>query len=275
MPCSLAPAPDARGRQALHAPAAVTGTDLIDCGKNDKSNRSRSSFQTVSVAKILLVDDDQTLTKMVHDWLVFDHHQVEIASDGDDGLYRVLTYSYDIIILDINMPGKDGIQICSEYRSKGGQCPILMLTGRDKIENKEEGFNSGADDYLTKPFHMKELTVRIQALLRRSRTVAEKTYTWGDVKLDSSSFKVTKGDTEVKLLPKEFGLLEFLMSNPNRVFTPDAILDRLWASESDATSNAVITCISRIRTKLDDKGSKNSIIKTVHGVGYRFDPQPG
>ncbi len=226
------------------------------------------------MAKILLVDDDQTLTKMVHDWLVFDHHQVEVASDGDDGLYRVLTYSYDIIILDLNMPGKDGIQICSEYRAKGGQCPILMLTGRDKIENKEEGFNSGADDYLTKPFHMKELTVRIQALLRRARTVAEKSYTWGSIKLDSSSFRVTKGDTEIKLLPKEFGLLEFLMSNPNRVFTPDAILDRLWASESDATSNAVITCISRIRTKLDDKGTKNSIIKTVHGVGYRFDPQP-
>lgn len=184
----------------------------------------------------------------------------------------MLTYSYDIIVLDINMPGKDGIQICSDYRAKGGQSPILMLTGKDKIENKEEGFNVGADDYLTKPFHMKELTVRIQALLRRSRTVAEKTYTWGDVKLDSSSFKVTKGDTEVKLLPKEFGLLEFLMSNPNRVFTPDAILDRLWASESDATSNAVITCISRIRTKLDDKGTKNSIVKTVHGVGYRFDP---
>jgi DNA-binding response OmpR family regulator len=223
------------------------------------------------VAKILLVDDDQTLTKMVHDWLVFEHHQVETASDGDEGLYKVLTYSYDIIVLDINMPGKDGIQICQEYRSHGGQSPVLMLTGRNKIENKEEGFNVGADDYLTKPFHMKELTVRITALLRRARTVTEKIYSWGDVKVDGISFKVTKGGAEVKLLPKEFGLLEFLMANPNRVFTPDAILDRLWASESDATSNAVITCISRIRTKLDDKGTKNSIIKTVHGVGYRFD----
>lgn len=251
---------------------SFSGTAWKDCGKNDASSRFKILSKRFFVAKILLVDDDQALTKMVRDWLVFDHHQVEIASDGNDGLYKILTYAYDIIILDLNMPGKDGIEICSQYRAKGGQCPILMLTGRDKIEHKEEGFNSGADDYLTKPFHMKELTVRIQALLRRARTVAEKSYSWGDVKLDSTSFKVTKGDTEVKLLPKEFGLLEFLMSNPNRVFTPDAILDRLWASESDATSNAVITCISRIRTKLDDKGTKNSIIKTVHGVGYRFDP---
>src|ERR1700733_12817241 len=137
---------------------------------------------------------------MVHDWLVFEHHQVEIANDGDDGLYKVLTYSYDIIVLDINMPGKDGIQICQEYRSHGGQSPVLMLTGRNKIENKEEGFSVGADDYLTKPFHMKELTVRITALLRRARTVSEKTYSWGDVKLDSISFKVTKGGAEIKLL---------------------------------------------------------------------------
>lgn len=224
------------------------------------------------MAKILVVDDDQTLAKMVHDWLVFDHHQVELASDGDDGLHKVLTYSYDLIVLDLNMPGHDGIQICSEFRSRGGQTPVLMLTGRDKIENKEEGFGVGADDYLTKPFHMKELGVRVQALLRRSRMVSQKVFTWGDVVLDSTSFKVTKGGADVKLLPKEFALLEFMMANPNRVFTPGNILDRLWASESDSTSNAVITCVSRIRTKLDDKGTKSSIIKTVHGVGYRHDP---
>jgi len=224
------------------------------------------------MAKILLVDDDRALSKMVHDLLVFDHHQVEMASDGDDGLYKVLTYSYDLIVLDINMPGKSGIEICSVYRSKGGQAPVLMLTGQDKIEYKEAGFGAGVDDYLTKPFHLKELAMRVQALLKRSRTVNEKSYTWGSVILDSASFRVTKDGAEVKLVPKEFALLEFLMANPNRVFTPDAILNRLWASESDSTTNAVLTCISRIRTKLDEKDAKNSIIKTVHGAGYRFDP---
>lgn len=222
------------------------------------------------LAKILLIEDDPAVRKLVSDWLEFEHHVVEIAEDGAEGSYKSLTFQYDLLVIDIDLPKKNGFEICEEYRSSGGESAILMLTGRDRIENKEQGFSLGADDYLTKPFHIKELSARVKALLRRSRSVTQKEFTWRDVLIDPTSFSATKAGVEVKLLPKEFALLEFLMKNPNQVFTAEALLNRIWASESDTTTEAITTCVSRIRKKLDTSG-QTSIIRTVHGVGYKFE----
>ncbi len=224
------------------------------------------------MAKILIVEDDLGLSKMVRDWLVFEKHQVEEVADGNEALEKLRFYEYDLVILDWMLPGMSGVQILREFRNTRGSTPVLMLTGKDTIIDKETGLDAGADDYLTKPFHMKELSARTRALLRRPRDIVTDTIKVGDLLLDRGKHKILKNNVEVKLLPKEFALIDFLMRHPNQVFSVDALLNRVWESESDATADAVTTCVKRIRKKLDSEG-KPSIIRTVHGVGYRLDTQ--
>lgn len=224
------------------------------------------------MAKILIVEDDLGLSKMVRDWLVFEKHQVEEVADGTEALEKLRFYEYDLVILDWMLPGISGVQILREFRNTRGSTPVLMLTGKDTIIDKETGLDAGADDYLTKPFHMKELSARTRALLRRPRDIVTDTIKVGDLLLDRGKHKILKNNVEVKLLPKEFALIDFLMRHPNQVFSVDALLNRVWESESDATADAVTTCVKRIRKKLDSEG-KPSIIRTVHGVGYRLDTE--
>lgn len=224
------------------------------------------------MAKILIVEDDLGLSKMVRDWLVFEKHQVEEVADGNEAREKLRFYEYDLVILDWMLPGMSGVQILREFRNTRGSTPVLMLTGKDTIIDKETGLDAGADDYLTKPFHMKELSARTRALLRRPRDIVTDTIKVGDLLLDRGKHKILKNNVEVKLLPKEFALIDFLMRHPNQVFSVDALLNRVWESESDATADAVTTCVKRIRKKLDSEG-KPSIIRTVHGVGYRLDTQ--
>lgn len=221
------------------------------------------------MAKILLVEDDPALAKLVRNWLGLEHHIVESVDDGEEGLHRLKVGEYDLIILDWNLPKVTGVDILREFRNFGGSTPVLMLTGNDTISNKEEGFDAGADDYLTKPFHGKELTMRIKALLRRPHNLVGDTLKVGDLELERSQFTVTRNGNEVKLLPKEFALLEFFMRYPNKVFSAEALLERVWASESDTTVEAVTTCIKRLRKKLEADGG-SSPISTVHGVGYKL-----
>lgn len=222
------------------------------------------------MAKILVVEDDVALGKMVRDWLLMDHHNVEIISDGGEAREMLKVYDYDIIILDWELPHVSGIEILKDFRSRGGTTPILVLTGRSAIEDKETGFDSGADDYLTKPFHGKELTARLRALLRRPDNFVGDLLKFANLTLDHSNYKVMKDGEEIRLLPKEFALLEFLMRNPNRVFAPEALLNRVWVTESEATVDALTTCIKRLRKKIDVEG-KQSVIRTVHGVGYKLE----
>ncbi len=224
------------------------------------------------MAKILIVEDDLGLSKMIRDWLVFEKHQVEEVADGTEALERLRFYEFDLVILDWMLPGVSGVQILREFRNNRGSTPVLMLTGKDAIVDKETGLDAGADDYLTKPFHMKELSARTRALLRRPRDIVTDTIKVGDLVLDRGKHKILKNNVEVKLLPKEFALVDFFMRHPNQVFSVDALLNRVWESESDATADAVTTCIKRIRKKLDSEG-KPSIIRTVHGVGYRMDTE--
>jgi DNA-binding response OmpR family regulator len=145
-----------------------------------------------------------------------------------------------------------------------------MLTGKNAISEKEAGLDSGADDYLTKPFNMKELSARLRALLRRPAGVVENVLKVRDIEMDPARYLVTKAGTEIQLLPKEFSLLEFFMRHPNQVFSSDALIQRVWHSDSDATGDAIRTCLKRLRKKLGDNDEKEPIIQTVHGVGYRM-----
>jgi DNA-binding response OmpR family regulator len=222
------------------------------------------------MAKVLVIEDDLSLSRMIKDWLTIEHHNIETVADGKQGLEKLQYYQYDLVIMDWQLPGMEGVQILKEFRSSGGITPVLMLTGKNTIVDKEAGLDSGADDYLTKPFHMKELSARIRALLRRPTVMVGNILTAGKFSLDPTNHIVTRDGAELKLLPKEFALLEFLMRHPNQVFSADALLNRVWASESDATIDALTSCIKRLRKKIDADGETSSV-RTVHGVGYKLD----
>lgn len=234
--------------------------------------RFRATDRGCILAKILFVDDDAGLCKTIRGWLAMERHTTETANTGEEAMGFLKAYEYDLIVLDWQMPGMSGIEVLKEFRARGGNTPVIMLTGRSEIENKEEGLDSGADDYLTKPFHTRELSARIRALLRRPHGAVGEVFTWRDIQLDRESYLVTKGGQEIRLLPKEFDLLEFLMRNPGKVFTSEALLNRVWSSESESTVEALHTCVKRVRKKVDTKGDV-SIIRTVHGVGYSLESE--
>lgn len=224
------------------------------------------------MAKILIVEDDESLSRMVSEWLVGEHHTVEVSHDGADAMEKLQFYDFDLVILDLNLPSMGGINILKKYRSSGKETPVLILTGQDRIEDKEVGLDSGADDYLTKPFHMKELSARVRAILRRPSSYVGDKLTSGVLELTPGAHSVKINGKDVVLLPKEFSLLEFLMRHPDQVFSADALLNRVWESASDSSIDALTTCVKRLRKKIDTQGAP-SYIKTVHGVGYKFNPE--
>lgn len=222
------------------------------------------------MAKILIVEDDTALAGVVCDWLRKENHVVDHVADGKDGLDRMRFYEYELVVLDLNLPYIDGVEVCRSFRAAGGSARILMLTGRKSIKQKEEGLDAGADDYMTKPYHPRELSARIRALLRRPTEVAGKQLVVGDLVLDTASGKVTKCGSEITLVPKEFALLEFFMRHKGEVFSQDALLSRIWSSESDASTATVRYHVARLRAKIDDE-NRRSYINTAHRVGYRFE----
>jgi OmpR-family two-component system manganese-sensing response regulator len=225
------------------------------------------------MAKILIIEDDLMVAQMVLDWLEAQHHLGESVHTGDDGWDRLRFYSYDLVIVDWMLPGLSGVELCRKYRSAGGTIPILMLTGKNKIENKEEGFESGADDYLTKPFDIRELGVRVQALLRRPSEIVKPLAGLGQLVLDYKRYALVRDGETIKLLPKEFALLEFLLRHPGRFFTPEQILNHVWQSDSDTTVDSLRTCIKRLRQRIEREG-KPSLIQSSRGFGYKLE-MPG
>ncbi len=225
------------------------------------------------MAKILIVEDDKQLSALIVDWLIGEKHTPEPVYEGTEGLERLKFYKYDVVILDWELPGMSGPEICQQFREDGGRTPILMLTGKKEIEDKTTGLDAGSDDYLTKPFHMMELSARIRALLRRgSVDVSRTVLTAGHISLDPSSRKVLSNGEELTLQPKEYSLLEFLLRHPNQPFSAEAILDRVWPSESDASPDTVRLQIMRLRNKIDAEG-KESMVRTIHRVGYMLVPE--
>lgn len=222
------------------------------------------------MAKVLIVEDDEALSATIVEWLAYEHYNVESVNNGREALERLKCFEYDAVVLDWQLPELTGIEIIKQFRAGGGTTPILMLTGKQAISDKEVGFDAGADDYLTKPFHPKELAVRIRALMRRPGGFVGTTLKAGSLVLDSVNHRVEKEGREIQLQPMEFTLLEFFMRHPNQVFSTEALLHRVWDSETEASLDAIYTCIRRIRKKIDG-ASEPSIIKTVHGVGYKLE----
>lgn len=222
------------------------------------------------MAKILLVEDDLEVCEVVSDWLVGEHYTIDVVNSGTEAIERLRFDKYDVLIFDWQLPDLTGIEICKRFRSKGGTTPVLMLTGKSEITDKETGLDAGADDYLTKPFHPRELSARVRALLRRSGDLKQNTLICGEIELDPQGFRVTKNGQEVALLPKEFALLEFFLRHPNQVFSPEALLDRVWSAESEASPDTIRVHITKLRGKIDTEGQP-SIIKTLHRQGYKLE----
>jgi DNA-binding response OmpR family regulator len=225
------------------------------------------------VPKILVIEDDRDLAVTIVDALQGERHIVDAVHDGIEGLERLRLETFDVIILDWQLPRKSGIEILREARAEGLETPVIMLTGRGTIDNKEEGLGRGADDYLTKPFDIRELLARIRAQVRRSgrRNSVETTLQVRDLQLDPVKYKLTKGEKELHLMPKDFALLEFFMRHPDQVFSVPTILARVWSNDSEASPEGLRVAIRRIRKTIDSSDDPSeSIIENVARVGYRL-----
>lgn len=220
------------------------------------------------MAKILLVEDDQAVAEAIVDALEFESNVVEHVDCGLEASQRLKLYQYDLVVLDWDLPRKSGVEVCGEYRSGGGTLPILMLTGKSSVEDRVTGLDAGADDYLPKPFSMKELSARVRALLRRPEPMVSELVQLGPLQIDLKFHKVTRGQEELNLLAKEISLLEFLVRHRGQVFSVDDLLNKVWHSESDSSEDAVRQCVTRLRKKIDGE-SESSLIITVKGLGYK------
>ena len=216
--------------------------------------------------KILLVEDDLSLSNSVFDFLD-DFADVMQVFDGDEGLYEAESGVYDLILLDLMLPEKDGFTVLKELREQGITTPVLIMTAKESLDDKGHGFELGADDYLTKPFYLEELKMRIQALLKRSGKFDQNTFSFGDVCVNLSTNSTYVGDKEVELLGKEFDLLVYFLQNQNVILPKSQIFDRLWGFDSNTTVSVVEVYVSKIRKKL--KGTDFAAnLQTLRSVGY-------
>jgi DNA-binding response OmpR family regulator len=218
---------------------------------------------------ILVVEDEEALNTLLRKALQEQSYAVDSATDGLEALDWALLNPYDLIVLDINLPGMDGIQVCRELRRKKVATPILMLTARDSIQDRVIGLDSGADDYLTKPFAQEELLARVRSLLRRDSAVKDPVLRCADLELDTNSREVRRAGQSIRLTSKEYAVLAYLMRHPNRVLSRDMIAEHVWDYEFDGISNIVDVYIRYLRRKLDDQ-FEPKLIETIRGAGYRI-----
>lgn len=219
--------------------------------------------------KILIVDDDAEVRGVLKAWLVSENHVVDCLEDGSQIVDRLKNFQYDLAVLDWNLPVKTGVDACREYRATGGKMPIIMLTGKGDLDSKTEGLDAGADDYLTKPFHPRELSARIRALLRRPNEIKQPSLQLGNLSLDPATKKITCGDKTADLLPKEFAILELLFRHPEEHFSSETIVERAWPSESESSPDTVRVHVTKIRGKLKDIGAPDRLV-TSPGYGYKI-----
>lgn len=215
--------------------------------------------------RILLVEDDEEIATQVANALTREKYNVDVSADGIDAL-DALYSSYNLVILDIMLPGKDGWEVCREIRRRRLETPILMLTARDSIDDRVRGLEEGADDYLAKPFDVRELLARVRALLRRDKVSKTGMMQIADLEIDSRIKKVSRAGQEIRLTPREYSLLEALARNVGRTLTREIILESIWDSE-ESTENTVNFHVTSLRKKID-AGHEVKLIHTVHGFGY-------
>ena len=220
--------------------------------------------------RVLLIEDDVTITRLLKEGLEDESYAVDVANDGSEGYRTAAADDYDVIILDIMLPGMNGYEVCRALRNDGNKTPILMLTARDAERDIVEGLDTGADDYLAKPFSFDVLLARIRALLRRPNEKLEEILQVGDLKLDPSSKKVTRASQEISLTAKEYGVLEYLMRNKGKVLSKEQIISHVWDFDADVLPNNVELFIMFLRRKID-KPFKSKLIHTVSGFGYKLE----
>jgi DNA-binding response OmpR family regulator len=241
-------------------------------GDRVMSNVEESSTITTDAerpARVLVVDDEPLIVQMLTIALTYEKFEVSVAHDGLEAIYKAGLVKPDLVILDWMMPNMDGIEVTRKLRS-AGDVGILMLTARGEDEDQVTGLDSGADDYLVKPFTLPVLLARIKAILRRKGINLQSTLRAGDVKMDRLTRKVSRDERDIELTPREFDLLEMLLSHPRQVFTREAILNRVWGYDYFGDTNVVDVYVRYLREKLADDDRK--LIRSVRGVGYTLDP---
>ncbi|MDQ7011033.1 MAG: heavy metal response regulator transcription factor [Mariprofundaceae bacterium] len=217
--------------------------------------------------KILVVEDEERVAQFIQKGLKEEGHAVDVSYDGEDGGFLAEVNDYDLIILDLMLPKKNGLAVCREIRERGVATPVLMLTARDSVEDKVRGLDAGADDYLAKPFAFEELLARVRALLRRRSETKTPTLKMADLELDPISRRVTRSGQAIRLTTKEYALLEYLLRNPKKVLSRTLIGEHVWDMNFDPESNVIDVYVSHLRAKVD-KGFEPPLIHTLRGQGY-------
>jgi DNA-binding response OmpR family regulator len=221
--------------------------------------------------RILVVEDEHKIANAVKQGLEQHTYAVDVAYDGDDGLAMATTEPYDLIILDRMLPGKvNGIGILQQLRAARNHTPVLLLTAKDRVLDRAEGLNAGADDYLVKPFAFVELIARVRALLRRPRQAVDTTLQYADLTLDTQDMLVERAGKHIELTPKEFALLEYLMRSPGRILSKETIMQHVWNYDADILPNTVEVYIGYLRNKIDKPFAGQVLIHTKRGFGYSF-----
>lgn len=221
--------------------------------------------------RILIVEDERKIANALKRGLSQESFAVDVCFDGEEGLAMALDEPYDVIVLDRMLPGMDGLTVCRKIREAGKHVPIIMLTAKDAIGDRVAGLNSGADDYLIKPFAFEELLARIRSLLRRPAEVAPTTLECDDLTLNTQTFEVKRGDKMISLTSKEFALLEYMMRNQNKVLTKDMIIGHVWDYDADILPNTVEVYISYLRQKIDKAfPGRPTLMQTLRGFGYKL-----
>lgn len=223
--------------------------------------------------RILIVEDEHKIANSIKKGLEHEKYIVDVAYDGTSGFDLAIGEEFDLIILDRLLPGIDGIQICKKLRDSGNHTPILMLTAKGQIEDRVEGLNAGADDYLVKPFAFSELVARVRALLRRPKHGSNTVLEVEDLKLDTADFSAWRNNISIRLSSKEFSLLEYLMRHKNKIVTKEQIINHVWNYDSDVLPNSVEVYIKHLRDKIDSAHFKTKLIHTARGFGYKIGAQ--
>lgn len=222
------------------------------------------------MARILLVEDEIELAENLCRYLKGQNHVIEVVATAGDANFRLSTYEYDLIILDIGLPDDTGLTVLRKFRARGGKTPVIFLTGRSEIEQKEEGLDCGADDYVTKPYDVRELSARVRAVLRRPKEVSDSLIVIGLLELDTRYVRARLRGRQLELAPMEYSLLEFFARHPDEHFTAQTLMDRVWSSESESSTDVVRVHITRLRKKLGEDFER-PVIGTVRGLGYYLD----
>ena len=223
--------------------------------------------------RVLVIEDEKKFASFIQRGLKEEKYAVDVAYDGEDGMYKADINEYDLIVLDIMLPKKDGIYVCRELRKKGDETPVLMLTARDALEDKVQGLDVGADDYLTKPFAFEEFLARVRALTRRKGNSKSTQLKAGDLELDQLTHKVKRAGKEIFLTSKEYALLEYFMVHADQIVTRTMISEHVWNEDFDSFTNVIDVYVRYLRSKID-KGFKKPLLHTIRGTGYILSETP-